>query len=318
MNSGMSMSSKSCHGAPRIVVAGAANIDLSGTPFLRLRPGDSNPGRIRLSPGGVGRNIAENLARLGCKVSLLTLLGNDLYGTMLREDSARKGIDMSLSITDPQAATSSYLCINGPDGDLHVAISDMSICDRLLPAQLEPLLPSLNQADMVVMDANLPEETLTWLAEHLQVPLAADPVSASKAPRLKGALSRLSLMKPNLAEAQALTGISIESDRDANRAAEALLDLGVRHVFLSLSARGVLAAEKGACCRIPCFSSPVKNTTGCGDAFLSAACAAFLRGLPLTEIARWGLAAASLCAGDDQAVALSLCTGAIKTILSQE
>ncbi len=304
--------------SPRIVVVGAANMDLSGTPFARLRPGDSNPGRIRLSPGGVGRNIAENLVRLGCDVSLLTLLGDDLYGSMIRSSCIATGIDMSLALTDSEAATSAYLCINGPEGDLHVAVSDMAIADRMLPSLLKPLLPELNRVDLVVLDANLPETTLIWLSAHLTVPLAADPVSAAKAPRLKQCLSRLTLMKPNLAEAQVLTGISIETDGDVIRAAEALLDAGMDRVFLSLSANGVLACDRNGCLRLPCFPAPVRNTTGCGDAFLSAACVAVLRGMTLRDAARWGLAAAALCAQDPMAVCTSLSAEAIEAFLSAQ
>ena len=302
---------------PRVIVAGAVNMDLSGTPFRGLRPGDSNPGRVRLAPGGVGRNIAENLARLGLSVSLLTILGDDLHGQMIRRHSARAGIDLSLSLTDPDAATSTYLCINEPDGDLHIAVSDMSIYDRLLPDRLEKLLPELNRADLVVMDANLPEETLVWLARQVQVPLAADPVSAAKASRLKSVLPRLTLLKPNVQEAEILTGIRVRTPDDALSAARALLDAGLRRVFLSLGPGGALACGGDQEFRLPCYPAAVRNTTGCGDAFFAAVCDAFLRGMDLRDSALRGLAAAALCAQDENAVPAALSQEALSRFMNE-
>ena len=292
--------------SPRVIVIGAVNMDFSGTPFNTLRSGDSNPGRVRLSPGGVGRNIAENLVRLGLSVSLLTILGDDLHGRMIRDHCHQVGIDLSLSLIDPNSATSTYLCINEPDGDLSIAVSDMSICDRLLPPLLEPMLPMLNQADLIIMDANLPEETLLWLSSRVRVPLSADPVSVAKAPRLKKVLPSLVLLKPNVPEAEILSGLTIQDHKDTCRAAEMLLSTGLDRVFLSLGARGVLACDHNQQLLLPCYPVSCRNTTGCGDAFLAAVCDAYLRHLPLRQSALRGLAAAALCAQDSDAVCSTL------------
>ena len=131
-------------GAP-VYVIGGVNMDISGTPAETLRPGDSNPGRVSLSPGGVGRNIAENLSRLGRRVSLITILGNDPYADVIREHCRNVGIDLSMSFTDPLGHTSTYLCLNEQNGDLHAAVSDMAICEQLTPDRLEPILPTLNR-----------------------------------------------------------------------------------------------------------------------------------------------------------------------------
>ena len=174
---------------PTVYVIGAANMDIWGTPEDELRTGDSNPGRIHLSPGGVGRNIAENLSRLGRRVSLVTILGNDAYAEMIREHCRNTGIDLSCSFTDPLGRTSTYLCLNEKDGNLHAAVSDMSVCDQLTPERLKPVLPALNRGSLLIADANLPERTLEWIARNVKIPIAADPVSAVKAPRLRPLLS---------------------------------------------------------------------------------------------------------------------------------
>ena len=110
-----------------VFVIGAVNMDITGTQAAELRTGDSNPGRVTLSPGGVGRNIAENLRLLGRKVSLITVLGEDTYGNAIREQCRNAGIDLQFSFTDPMGRTSTYLCVNEENGDIHAAVADMSI-----------------------------------------------------------------------------------------------------------------------------------------------------------------------------------------------
>ncbi len=295
-----------------VFVVGAVNMDISGTPAAELRTGDSNPGRVALSPGGVGRNIAENLCRLGRRVSLITILGEDPYADVIREHCRNVGIDLSMSFSDPLDHTSTYLCLNEQNGDLHAAVSDMTICDQLTPDRLAPLLPKLNRGSFLIADANLPEETLAWIAGHITVPMAADPVSVSKALRIKPLLSRLTLLKPNVPEAELLTGITIGEDADLPRTADALHRLGVRRVYISLGGRGVWAddAREGGVL-LPCIPGPVVNSSGCGDAFVAAAADAYLSGLNTMQAADRALAASAICAEDSAAVSPKLSNKAI-------
>ena len=300
-----------------VFVIGAVNMDLSGTPADTLRMGDSNPGKITLSPGGVGRNIAENLRLLGRKVSLITIMGEDTYADVIREHCLNAGIDLQYSFTDPLGRTSAYLCINEQNGDLSAAVSDMTICEELTPDKLEPLLPVLNRGSMVIADANLPEETLAWIAKKITVPVAADPVSVSKAPRLLPLLSRLTLLKPNIPEAELLTGMTIRGDLNLSRAADALHRLGVKRVYISLGSRGVWADDvREGGMMIPCAPGAIVNTTGCGDAFVAAAADAFLNGLDTMEAARRALAASAICAEDNGAVSPKLSQEAIEIKLA--
>ena len=110
-----------------IFVIGGVNMDIAGTPDAALRTGDSNPGRVTMTPGGVGRNIAENMCRLGRQVSLVTVLGSDPYADAVREHSRNVGIDLSRSFTDPMGRTSTYLCLNEQNGDLHAAVRDVPL-----------------------------------------------------------------------------------------------------------------------------------------------------------------------------------------------
>ncbi len=302
--------------AAPVYVIGGVNMDISGTPDGELRPGDSNPGRVILSPGGVGRNIAENLRRLGRRVSLVTVLGNDASAEVIQEHCRNVGIDLSMSFTDLLGRTSTYVCLNEQNGDLHAAVSDMSVCDQLTPEKLEPLLPKLNRGSMVIADANLPEKTLAWIAGHVEAPVAADPVSAAKALRLRPLLSRLVFLKPNLREAELLAGFEPGTSGSLSRIADALHALGVRRVFLSLGGQGVWADDGKEGQLIPCAPGSIVNTSGCGDAFVAGAADAYLRGLGTMESARRGLAAAAICAEDSAAVSPRMSEEAVEARLS--
>ena len=299
-----------------VYVIGGVNMDIAGTPAAELRPGDSNPGRVTLSPGGVGRNIAENLSRLGRKVSLVTILGEDAYAGVIREHCRNVGIDLSHSFTDPLGRTSTYLCLNEANGDLHTAVSDMTICDQLTPEKLEPLLPELNRGSFLIADANLPEETLRWIAEHVEIPMAADPVSAAKACRLRPLLSRLTFLKPNLQEAEILTGFTSLPAGSFSPLAGALHGMGVARVYLSLGSSGVWVDDGREGALVPCVPGPVVNTSGCGDAFVAAAADGYLRGMDAMECARRGLAAAAICAGDPEPVSPAMSTETIEMKLN--
>jgi sugar/nucleoside kinase (ribokinase family) len=83
---------------PEVVVIGGANMDVKGRAAERHQQGTSNPGTVTVSPGGVGRNIAENLARLGIDAALITALGHDANGALLREACTSAGVDMSMTV----------------------------------------------------------------------------------------------------------------------------------------------------------------------------------------------------------------------------
>ncbi len=270
-----------------VVVIGGANLDLCGSPAGRLVPRDSNPGTITVRPGGVGRNIAHDLRLLGVEVSLIAAIGGDRAGAELLQSCRELGMDMSMCPVFAGERSSCYLYVTDEIGEMQLAISDMEITERITPELLEPKLERINRADAVLIDGNLPARTISYLARSCTAPLCADPVSAAKAPRLKDALSRLSILKPNALEAAALTG-----EREPERAARALLDAGVRRVFISLGAGGILAAEKDRLLRLPCRDLPALDTTGAGDAATAALIWAQLQNLDLEQSAR-----AALCAG---------------------
>ena len=277
------------------VVVGGVNMDIGGVSAAPLVAADSNPGRVRMSLGGVGRNIAHNMALLGVDTRLITAFGDDLYAQKLAASCGELGIDISQSLTVPGGATSTYVFLAGPDGDMALAVSDMEIYEHMTPAFLSARQSYLNNAQLIVADTNIPAETLAWLAENAKVPIFADPVSTAKAVKLKPILGRLHTLNPNRLEAELLSGVAITDDQSLERAAAALLATGLHRVFISLGGDGVYAADHtGARCRLPCIPGRMVNTTGCGDAFMAALAWAYLEGTDLEHTARAGLAASAI------------------------
>lgn len=277
-------------------VIGGLNMDIWGRPDAALTLRDSNPGSVRMTPGGVGRNIAHNLSLLGLPVSLVAALGDDLIGRALSEACLALGLDLSHARILPGAHSSTYLFVTGADGDMAVAISDMDVCEALTPEYLEAQLPWLQRFRAVVLDANLTEESLDLLCRACRAPLYADTVSAAKAPRLLPRLGALRALKTNLLEAEVLTGLS-----DPARAAEALVRSGADRVFVSLGAEGMIAAERGRCLHLPVYDTAVVNTTGAGDAAAAAIVWADLLGLELEAAAQCAQLAGSITCRSEQA-----------------
>ena len=155
----------------RICVLGGMNMDITGAPHASLCPGDSNPGTVRMTPGGVGRNIAENLARMGFQVELMAPLGNDGFASLLRQACMQDGIGLSLAPSLPMAS-SVYLCLMDGRGDMYAAVNDMALCESLSVGQLP--LDALPAFHGVVLDANLPGPVLEAAARQAAAELASD------------------------------------------------------------------------------------------------------------------------------------------------
>ena len=282
--------------ARRVTVVGGANTDICGRPAQALIRRDSAPGTVSVRHGGVGRNIACDLARLGLRTRFVTALGDDGFGVSVREGCRSCGVDMSLTRTVPGARSPVYLYLSDEKGEMEAAVSDMELMAALTPANLRAQLGEIDDADAVVLDGNLPAETIAFLCEKLRAPIIADPVSTAKATRFAPVLGRLAAIKPNLLEARALTGKQSPED-----CAEALLRSGVGSVFLSLGAKGLLAASGEERVLLPCERTELVNATGAGDAATAAVVWAMVRGLDLAAAARAAVMAGAIAAASEEA-----------------
>ena len=299
-------------GSAYVAVVGGVNIDIGGRPKRPLIERDSNPGKVSISLGGVGRNIAHNMSLLGLHVRFLTAFGDDLHAQRIEAGCADLGIDISHARKVAGASTSTYLYLNDENGDMVLAVSDMEICEKITPDYIASNLSLLNNAQVVVADGNLPAETLNYLAEHCTAPIFADPVSVTKAEKLRPILGRLNTLKPNRMEAELLSGIRITDEKSMHHAAEKLLDTGLHRVFLSLGADGVFAANGEESRIYPCLPAAVRSTTGAGDAFMAALVWAYLEGMDLEDTVRAASAAAAIATESEETINPALSETALR------
>lgn len=274
---------------PSILIVGGANLDITGSCFSRLIPGDSNPGSIKNSAGGVGRNIAEGLARLGLRSSLLTSLGKDIAGSLILENCHQVGIDTSAVFVEKDMSTGTYLAINNQLGALTAAISDMTIIDSLTPDLLMKRSSSFEDCDEIVLEANLPEESIHWICQQAKnKSVHADAVSATKAHRLSNVLSDIDTLKVNREEAAAILGLH----GDDQFLAQSLFELGVKKVLLSKGPQGSTLFTREGTLDTPAIRGENKSDTGAGDSLL----AGFIAARYLLKSPRDQLQFASACA----------------------
>lgn len=284
-----------------VAVIGAVNMDICGTPYTNLIAKDSNPGTVRHTPGGVGRNIAHNLRKLEVPLKFFTAFGSDLYAEELRRSCQELGMDISEAVR-ADMATSSYLYITDQAGEMMLAVCDTDVAGTIDTVYLSSKLDVLNKAELVLFDGNLTEESIRFIAENVTAPLFADPVSCKKAERMRGILPKLHTFKPNDMEAMYLTG-----KQSPEEAAKALIELGICRVFVSCGGNGIVAAEGDNLVRLPCEPCTVVNTTGCGDAAMAALAWAYTQGLDLVQSARAALRAGAITAEAKDTIAPELC-----------
>lgn len=303
---------------PYVAVVGGVNMDIGAVSAGALVARDSNPGHVTTSLGGVGRNIAHNLCLLGQRTAMVTVMGDDDFGRRVQENAKDIGLDLSASAVLPDCRTGTYLYICGPDGDMALAVNDMAVYDRMTPDFLRQRLDFINGSDLVVLETNLPEESIRWLCDNCKAPILADPVSTIKAEKLRPVLGKLAALKPNRLEAELLSGMSIRTREDAAQAARKLLDTGLGAVYISLGAEGIYAADRsGDTAWVPCARCHVANATGGGDAVAAALAARMVRGDSLAETARWAVGAGALACEAETTINPAMSWDNIETILNR-
>lgn len=303
---------------PYIAVVGGANVDIIGLPYKSLIMEDSNPGNTTISLGGVGRNIGENLARLGIDTRLITVLGNDIYGKQIVEDGMKIGLDMSDSLIVQDKDTSTYLAILDENGDMKLALSSMDIFENLSVPFIESKRDIIENSRLCVVDTNIPEEVIRYMVENIEADYFLDTVSTTKAQKVKDIIGSFHTIKPNKIEAEILSGIEINSQDDLKRASYYLLEKGVKRVFISLGEKGIYYFDG----KIERYVFPpkanIKNATGAGDAFLAGVAYSYFNDFSIEETLNFAIGASILTLEDENTINPNISPEKIKKRMEME
>jgi len=308
-------------------------MDINGFSRQPLNMADSNPGKVSYCPGGVGRNIAENLHRLGAEVRFIGAIGNDPGGQFLKDSSFKMGLDIkhSLFLESTGPVTSVYIALMDSNGEMRLALADMDIMDKLTQEHLESKAKIIEESAIVLLDTNLPEKIICYLVDRFgsrpgktQPLFFLDLVSARKAPRAASRIGSFDTLKLGRMEASALSGVKIrvtDTEKGAPGAEKALkaaaswfIEKGVRRVFITLGKDGVYLASgtSGAGGSRKSFFRPVhyavpQNTSGAGDAFMAGIVYGTLQGWDDETTASFSLAMARITVQSALTVSPDLC-----------
>lgn len=279
----------------KVAVVGGITVDVEGRPDLDLQYQDSNPGEIKIAYGGVGRNITENLGRLGVPVTFISRVGDDFMGLSIKDHLSSLSVNVDHVKVIKGKSTAMYLSILNILGDMELGVCNMEVMEQITKEDIEEILPILKKMDMVLLDTNLSEEVLDYATKSLKdVPLFLDTVSVVKAVKAKNLIGRFHTIKPNRAEAEAIYGETILSEDDLKEAGDWFIKQGVKRLFISLSMGGVYYQEGNE--RGIIEPEPVKivSATGAGDAFSAAAVLGFLKKYDVKKTAEMGMRASKL------------------------
>ena len=304
----------------KIAVVGGINIDIEGAPYNKIKYHDSNPGKIRLSYGGVGRNIAENLARLGGDCMMVSCVGDEPMSIGAVEQLKSLGVDVSLVRVFPGEMPSMYLSILDENRDMELGISDMDIINNITPEYIDEIRHRLESMSVVALDGNLSRDLLGYATAVLKgTKMFYDPVSANKGVRAKDFVGRFFAVKPNVLEAEAILDMKIETDEDVRTAGQRFMELGVEKVFITLGEKGVFYRERGSEGFIrPAKGLVIKSATGAGDSFSACILLGISLGMNAKTIAEMGMAASRITMESQKAVSEKISIDLVRELMNKE
>ncbi|MFW6284773.1 MAG: PfkB family carbohydrate kinase [Bacillota bacterium] len=289
-----------------IAVVGSANLDISIRSDQEVRFKDSNPGTITMHPGGVGRNIAENLARLQEDVHLFTLLGDEPNATYLKTLSEAAGVTVH-DLGGKEAKGNRYAAFFDKQEDMMLGVADTKGIETL-SAQMfgEKERTFIKNADMLVLETNLSPALIAHLVT-LNDRVVMDCVSTAKAERVMGVLQNLHTLSMNRMEARAL--MKSEAAPSIEMIGDFFAQRGVKDVLITDGEKGAWAYRDGTSTHHPPFKVAIKSASGAGDAFV----AGYAHGLKVhPDPLKPAMAAASIALESQEAVSKALTPDTLK------
>lgn len=275
-----------------IVVVGSINLDLVAVAPRIPSVGETVLGTdFQTHPGGKGANQAVAAARLGYPVQMIGRVGNDAFGTQLRDHLEKAGVGTAGVATSEGASGVAVIEVSS-SGENSIIVAP-GANSSLTPQDLLANLPLIRQAGLILAQLEIPLETIEQLAElcaRENVPLILDPAPARELPR--SVIERTAWFTPNESEAAFFAGGELN---DAGKVAEALFDKGCRNLLLKMGSHGVYVAQgRGRGETVPAFSVKAVDTTAAGDAFNGAFAVGLMLGKPILGSATFAAAVAAI------------------------
>ncbi|XQS19366.1 ribokinase [Citrobacter telavivensis] len=281
--------------AGNLVVLGSINADH----ILNLKtfptPGETVTGNhYQVAFGGKGANQAVAAGRSGANIAFIACTGDDDVGRNIRKQLISDNIDVEpVSVISGDSTGVALIFVNG-DGENVIGIHAGANA-ALSPALVEAQRERISQASALLMQLESPIEsvlTAAKIAKQNNTIVALNPAPARELS--DELLALVDIITPNETEAEKLTGIRVENDEDAAKAAQVLHEKGIHTVLITLGSRGVWASVNGEGRRVPGFKVDAVDTIAAGDTFNGALITALLEEKPLSDAIRFAHAAAAI------------------------
>lgn len=279
-----------------VVVIGGSNIGVNAKSTNKIIENDFNVGKVEFALGGTARNIAEDLSIFGADVSLMTAIANDSFGAVIRDNASEQGVTLLLEPFKGQGCkTGVNVYVADSDGNLKLGVNDVSITSRITPEVINQNINALYFADYVIVEANLPQDTIEEVCRH-DFKIIADCVSSEKCVKLANVLNKLTLLKGDIHEILTLSGKDNLID-----AIKELVSRGLKRGIIPLRAEGAMAFEKQddgihiwQIGNMP--GHVIVDNNGCGDALVAGCVLSILKGKDMQQGLVLGQSAACLTA----------------------
>ncbi|WP_433747275.1 PfkB family carbohydrate kinase [Falsibacillus pallidus] len=292
-----------------VVCIGGAIVDRKMKVESNLVFGTSNPVATSFSCGGVARNIAENLGRMGVPTSLMTIIGDDHEGQWLFEQT-KPYVEMASAMMVPNETTGTYSAVLTEKGEMAVALADMNINDRVDTGFIEKRWAQISAADMVLVDTNFTEDVIAYIVRRCKqegIKLAIAPVSSPKVKKLPASLEGVTWYISNRDEAEELTGMKITSDGDYFKAAEKIIRKGAEIAVITRGEDGlVYYSNSGEAGVLLAPEIDVEEVTGAGDALVAGILYGCTNHLRIEDACKIGMAASVIALQSAETVSPAL------------
>ncbi len=285
-----------------ILVLGASVVDIFGFCDNEYTSFDSIPGVVKVSFGGVSRNIAENLARMEINTKFISVLGDDEMGLQMISHAKDIGYDVSESLILENNRTPTYLAVLNENGEMVSGINDMTNINKLDVKYLKTKESIIKNSQYVFVDADNPDNLEYLLNEFKDTKFILDPISAVKTRNILSFIGKFHTIKPNKLEAEVISGMKIENKDDLLIAAKKIHALGVKRMFITLDKDGVFYSDGKTKGLLKALNPIVKNVTGAGDSFVAGIGYGYVNNLEIDEIAKLATTMAFITISDKETI----------------
>lgn len=278
----------------RIIVIGSANTDMVVKSKKLPLPGETIlGGTFFMNAGGKGANQAVAVARLGGNVTLVTKVGNDIFGKQTIEGLKKENINTDFVFIDGAAPSGTALIMVNNEGENCIVVAPGANAN-LLPVDIEKV-KNIVEAEIILMQLEIPMETIAAVAKNAKANNQRVILNPAPAQKLDDELlNGLFLITPNETEASLLTGITVEDEVTASQAAVVFLNKGVQNVIITLGRQGAYFQNKNLKLKISAPVVQAMDTTAAGDTFSGALTVALTEKMDWEKAIKFAVEAASI------------------------